>query len=92
MSTSTGMIYIRLVSVGLILLAASILTKHLQALTPTGVWPVQRPSAQRTITAFGTKALPRVPTPKIVMVKKAGARASDWSTVASTGKVTIYST
>ena len=84
------MICIRQVSVGSILPAASILTKHLQALTLIGAWPALLPSARRTTTAYGTKALPRAPTPKIVMVKRVGARASGWLTVASTGKVTIY--
>ena len=97
MSGSTGMICIRLVSVGSILPAASILTKHLQALTLIGAWPAPLPSALRTTTAYGTKALPIALTrknaqiPYLARVKTIGARASDWSTAASTGKVTTYS-
>ena len=89
---STGKICIRLLSVGSILPPASTLTKHRQASIHTGAWPAQLPSAQRTIMASGTKALPKAPILKIVMVKKAGARVSDWLMAASIGKVTIYLT
>ena len=91
------MICIRLVSVGSTLPVASTLIKHLQALTLIGEWPAPLPSALRTTTVYGTRVLPIALTRKnaqityLARVKRTGARASGWSTAASTGKVTIYS-